>query len=333
LNLARDPYEVLGVPRKASEAEIKKAFRRLAKKFHPDANKNDPKAKERFAEANTAYEIVGDAKKRVQFDRGEIDAEGKPKFQGFPGGGFPGGGYGGARPGGGFGGGHAGGPGETIFETYSYGPEGFARSGGRSGGGRSRGGFEDILSQMFGGGGFGGFAGGAETAEAPPQRGSDIALSTYVTLSEAALGAKKRVRLPTGKEVEVTIPAGITDGQSVRLRAQGLSAGGPPGDAIVTVHVTPHPELKVDGSDLRAEVSISLEDAVLGGTARVPTLSGAVELKIPAQTSGGRTFRLKGKGLPKKDGGHGDLLATVEIKLGDPDPELDALMKKRRGEK
>jgi DnaJ-class molecular chaperone len=333
LNLARDPYEVLGVPRKASEAEIKKAFRRLAKKFHPDANKNDPKAKERFAEANTAYEIVGDAKKRVQFDRGEIDAEGKPKFQGFPGGGFPGGGYGGARPGGGFGGGHAGGPGETIFETYSYGPEGFARSGGRSGGGRSRGGFEDILSQMFGGGGFGGFAGGAETAEAPPQRGSDIAVSTHVTLSEAALGTKKRVRLPTGKEVEVTIPAGITDGQSVRLRAQGLSAGGPPGDAIVTVHVTPHPELKVDVSVLRADVSISLEDAVLGGTARVPSLSGAVELKIPAQTSGGRTFRLKGKGLPKKDGGHGDLLATVEIKLGEPDPELDALMKKRRGEK
>lgn len=324
--MARDPYEVLGVPRKASEAEIKKAFRRLAKKYHPDANKNDPKTKERFAEANTAYEILGEAKKRVQFDRGEIDAEGKPKFQG-----FPGGGYGGARPGGGFGGRPGGGPGETIFETYSYGPEGFARSGGRSGGGRSRGGFEDILSQMFGGGGFGGFAGGAETAEAPPQRGSDIAVSTTVSLSEAALGAKKRVRLPTGKEVEVTIPAGITDGQSVRLRAQGLSAGGPPGDAIVTIHIAPHPELKADGSDLRAEISISLEDAVLGGTARVPTLSGAVELKIPAQTSGGRTFRLKGKGLPKKDGSHGDLLATVNIKLGEPDAELDALMQKRRG--
>jgi DnaJ-class molecular chaperone len=328
LNLARDPYEVLGVARKASEAEIKKAYRRLAKKFHPDTNKNDPKAKERFAEANTAYEVVGDTKKRVQFDRGEIDAEGKPKFQGFPGGGF-----GGARPGGGFGGRQGGGPGETIFETYSYGPEGFARSGGRSGGGRSRGGFEDILSQMFGGGGFGGFAGGAETAEAPPQRGSDIAVSTTISLAEAALGAKKRVRLPTGKEVEVTIPAGVTDGQSVRLRAQGLSAGGPPGDAIVTIHIAPHPELKVEGSDLRTDVLVPLEDAVLGGTARVPTLSGAVELKIPPQTSGGRTFRLKGKGLPKKDGGHGDLLATVEIKLGEPDAELDALMQKRRDKK
>jgi DnaJ-class molecular chaperone len=319
--LARDPYDVLGVPRKASEAEIKKAFRRLAKKYHPDSNKDDPKAKERFSEANSAYEILGDTKKRAQFDRGEIDAEGKPRFQGFPGGGF-----GGARPGAG------GGPGETIFETFSYGPEGFHRSGGRSGGFRSRGGgFEDILGQMFGGG-FGGFSAGAETAEAPP-RGSDIAVDITVTLAEAASGAKKRVSLPTGKEVEVTIPEGITDGQSVRLRGQGLSAGGVPGDAIVTVHVAPHPDLKPEGSDLRADINVPLEDAVLGGTARVPTLGGAVDLKIPPQTSGGRTFRLKGKGLPKKGGGHGDLLATVNIRLGDPDPELDALMRKRREEK
>jgi DnaJ-class molecular chaperone len=319
---------VLGVPRKAAETDIKKAYRRLAKKYHPDTNK-DSKAKERFAEANTAYEIIGDAKKRAQFDRGEIDAEGKPKFQGFPGGGFPGGGYGAdshgrGRPGGG----HPGG--ETIFESFSYGPEGFQRSGGRSGGGRSRGGFEDILSQMFGGGG-GGFS-GAETAEAPA-RGSDIGLSLSVSLPEAALGAKKRVKLPNGKDVEVTIPAGIADGQQVRLRGQGLSAGGHPGDAIVTIHVLPHSDLKPEGADLRADIFIPLEDAVLGGAARVPTLSGEVDLKIPPQTSGGRTFRLKGKGLPKKEGGHGDLLATVNIRLGDPDPELDALMQKRREKK
>jgi DnaJ-class molecular chaperone len=323
--LARDPYDVLGVPRKAAETDIKKAYRRLAKKYHPDTNKNDPKAKERFAEANTAYEIIGDTKKRAEFDRGAIDAEGKPKFQGFPGGG----GYGGPRPGGGFGGQPGG---ETIFESFSYGPEGFHRSGGRSGGGRSRGGFEDILSQMFGGGGgFGGFP-GAETAEAPV-RGSDIGISLSVSLGEAALGAKKRVKLPNGKDVEVTIPAGITDGQQVRLRGQGLSAGGAPGDAIVTIHVLPHSELKPEGADLRADIFIPLEDAVLGGTARVPTLSGAVDLKIPPQTSGGRTFRLKGKGLPKKEGGHGDLLATINIRLGDPDADLEALMKKRREKK
>ncbi len=313
------------MPRKAAEADIKKAYRRLAKKYHPDTNKNDPKAKERFAEANTAYEIIGDTKKRAEFDRGAIDAEGKPKFQGFPGGGYGGG----PRPGGGFGGQPGG---ETIFESFSYGPEGFHRSGGRSGGGRSRGGFEDILSQMFGGGGgFGGFP-GAETTEAPV-RGSDIGISLSVSLGEAALGAKKRVKLPNGKDVEVTIPAGITDGQQVRLRGQGLSAGGAPGDAIVTIHVLPHSELKPEGADLRADIFIPLEDAVLGGTARVPTLSGAVDLKIPPQTSGGRTFRLKGKGLPKKEGGHGDLLATINIRLGDPDADLEALMKKRREKK
>jgi DnaJ-class molecular chaperone len=320
--LARDPYEVLGVPKKASEAEIKKAFRRLAKKYHPDSNKNDPKSQGRFSELNSAYEIVGDSKKRVQFDRGEIDAEGKPRFQGFPGGGFSGG-----RPRGGYQG-HSG---EPIYESYSFGPEDFQRATGggrRSGGG---GGFEDILSQMFGGG-FAQNARGGFGTEAP-QRGSDIALSINVSLAEAAGGAKKRVQLPTGKEVEVAIPAGITEGQSVRLRAQGLSAGGPPGDAIVTIHILPHPDLKPDGSDLRADIPIPLDDAVLGGAVRVPTLNGAVELKIPPGTSGGRTFRLKGKGLPKKGGGHGDLLATVQIELGAQDAELEALMKKRRESK
>jgi DnaJ-class molecular chaperone len=313
----RDPYDVLGVSRKASEAEIKKAFRRLAKKHHPDANKNDSKAQGRFSELNSAYEILGDEKKRTQFDRGEIDAEGKPRFQGFPGG-----------SGGGQRGGFQGQPGETIFESFSFGPEGFQRRS-SAGSQRGSGGFEDILSQMFSGS-RGGFAGGGFEAEAPA-RGADIAVSLNVTLAEAARGAKKRVYLPTGKEVEVTIPAGIADGQSVRLRGQGLSAHGPAGDAIVTVHIAPHPDLKPDGNDLRADILVPLEDAVLGGTARVPTLDGAVELKIPPYTSGGRTFRLKGKGLPIKGDGSGDLLVTVQIDLGSADPELEQLMRKRRG--
>ena len=317
--MARDPYEVLGVSKKAGAAEIKKAFRRLAKRHHPDSNKNDPKAQARFSELNTAYEILGEDKKRAQFDRGEIDAEGKPRFQGFSGG--PG--AGGAQ----------GGPGETIFESFSFGPEGFQRRPGR-GGGRS-GGFEDILGQMFGGFGGARSQGGVfeDFATEATSRGSDIAASLTVSLAEAARGAKKRVRLATGKEIEVTVPAGIHDGQSVRLRGQGLSAGGAAGDAIVTVRIAPHPSLKPEGADLRAEIPIPLEDAVLGGTVRVPTLDGAVELKIPPGTSGGRTFRLKGKGLPKKEGGAGDLLATVEIDLGAPDPALEALMQKRRERK
>jgi DnaJ-class molecular chaperone len=318
--VARDPYEVLGVSKKADAAEIKKAFRRLAKRHHPDSNKNDPKAQSRFSELNSAYEILGDDKKRAQFDRGEIDADGKPRFQGFSGfGGEPGAGR------------SQGGPGETIFESFSFGPEGFQR---RGRGGRS-GGFEDILGQMFGGFGGARSQGGAfeDFATEAPTRGSDIAASLTVSLAEAAHGAKKRVRLATGKEIEVTIPAGIHDGQSVRLRGQGLSAGGPAGDAIVTVRIAPHPSLKPEGEDLRAQISIPLEDAVLGGTARLPTLDGAAELKIPPGTSSGRTFRLKGKGLPKKEGGAGDLLATVEIDLGAPDSALEALMKKRRERK
>jgi DnaJ-class molecular chaperone len=320
LIVARDPYEVLGVSKKADAAEIKKAFRRLAKRHHPDSNKNDPKAQARFAELNTAYEILGEDKKRTQFDRGEIDAEGKPRFQGFSG--FGGGPAAGGRQGG---------PGETIFESFSVGPEGFQR---RSGHGGRGGGFEDILGQMFGGFGGGRAQGPFEdfAAEAPT-RGTDIAASLTISLAEAARGAKKRVRLATGKEIEVAIPAGIHEGQSVRLRGQGLTAGGPAGDAIVTVRIAPHPSLKPEGADLRADISIPLEDAVLGGTARVPTLDGVVELKIPTGTSSGRTFRLKGKGLPKKEGGEGDLLARVEIDLGAPDSELEALMKKRRERK
>jgi DnaJ-class molecular chaperone len=308
----RDPYEVLGLPKNASEAEIKKAFRRLAKKLHPDANKNDPKAAARFSELNSAYEILGDEDKRKAFDRGEIDAEGKPRFADFSG--FrPG-----AQPGG-----------ETIFETFTHGPEGFRRTSSRSG---QRGGFEDILGDIFGS--FGGRTAAHDFSDfgaAAASRGADVTAALTVSLGEAARGATKRLRLPSGKEVEVKIPAGIASGQTIRLRGQGLSGPREPGDALITIHVAPHPELKPEGDDLRADVTIPLVDAVLGASVRVPTLDGAVELKIPPWTTSGRTFRLKGKGLPNRSGGHGDLLATVQIALPETrDPELEALMRKKR---
>ncbi|HEY7458779.1 MAG TPA: DnaJ C-terminal domain-containing protein [Xanthobacteraceae bacterium] len=315
----RDPYDVLGVPKGADQAEIKKAFRRQAKKLHPDANKGDPKAAARFAELNSAYEILGEEDKRKAFDRGEIDAEGKPRFQGFQG--F---GHGGQQ--------HPGSDQGTIFETFSFGPGGFRRA--RSGGGPGRGAsFEDVLGDLFGS--FGRGQAGAQFEEfgaGTAPRGPDASASLTVTLAEAAAGAKKRVLLPTGKNVEVTVPAGIADGQPIRLRGQGFAAAhGGPGDAIITVHVAPHPELKPEGSDLRAEVSVPIDDAVLGGTARVPTLEGAVDLKIPPHTNGGRTFRLKGKGLPKKGGGHGDLLVTVQIELPEgKTEELEALARRLR---
>ncbi len=320
----RDPYEVLGVSKGASEAEIKSAYRRLAKKLHPDANKHDPKAASRFAELNAAYEIAGDDKKRKAFDNGEIDAEGKPRFQGFEG-------YG-AQPGGG-GGGF--GPGGAHFESFSYGPDGFQR---RAGGGGGAGGFEDILRNMFGGSARGGARGLGTPFEqeefAGPSTGQDMHAEMTIGLADAAKGTKTRVHLPTGKDVEVKIPAGLTDGQSIRLKGQGWPiANGKAGDALITVHVAPHPLFKPDGADLRLDLPITLYEAALGDKVRVPTLDGAVELAIPAGTNSGRTFRLKGKGLKSKSG-TGDLLATVRIMLPEQsDDEFKELMKKWRGGK
>jgi DnaJ-class molecular chaperone len=313
----RDPYEVLGVQRDASAAAIKSAYRKLAKKHHPDANSNDPKAAARFSEVNSANEIIGDETKRKQFDRGEIDAEGKPRFQGFPGGG--------AR------GGRAGGPGGG-FEQHNF------RPGGGGGGfaGAGGGGFEDILNSMFGGaaGARGGPRGGAQGFDFDgggfaPDLDQSVAMT--VTLEEAAKGTEKRVRLPTGKELNVKIPAGVSPGQQIRLKGQGESAPGHrPGDLLITVNYAPHPYYKIEGNDLRLELPLTLYEAVLGAKVRVPTLTGAIELSIPKNTSSGRTFRLKGKGL-SKSGAAGDLFVTTRIMLPDGnDAELEALMQKWR---
>jgi DnaJ-class molecular chaperone len=305
----RDPYEVLGVPRGASAAAIKSAYRKLAKKHHPDANKNDPKAAERFSELNSANEIIGDEEKRKAFDRGEIDAEGKPRFQGFPGGDPR------AR----------GGPGG--FETHTF------RS--SSSGGPGAGGFEDILNSMFGGAAGRGAPGGGRTFEFDTGGIAvdlDLSVAMTVSLEESVKGVEKRVRLPTGKELNVRIPAGVVAGQQIRLKGQGETAPGHrPGDLLITVNIAPHPFFKVEGSDLRVELPITLYEAVLGGKVRVPTLGSAVELSIPKNTSSGRTFRLKGKGLPKPTATAGDLFVTARIVLPDGnDAELETLMQKWR---
>jgi DnaJ-class molecular chaperone len=310
----RDPYEVLGVKKNADAAAIKSAYRKLAKKLHPDANKNDPKAAQRFAEINSAYEILGEEDKRKAYDRGEIDAEGKPKFRGFEGFG----------PGTGFGRGARGGP-DVSFEHFSFGPEGARRSGGP--GGPSS--FDDLLNSMFAGAprGRGRAHAGFAPEEAEPT-GHDVTAEVTISLPEAARGTTRRVHLPTGKEVDVKIPAGLGEGKQIRLKGQGLPGPGGTGDVLITVKLAPHPHFVRDGDNLRIDVPVTLYEAVLGGKVRVPTLDGAIELTIPAGTTSGRTFRIAGKGMPAK-GKAGDLYATVQIALpGKDDPELEALMRK-----
>jgi DnaJ-class molecular chaperone len=331
----RDPYQILGVKRDAGEAEIKKAFRKLAKQYHPDRNADDPKAKERFAEASSAYEILGDAKKRAQFDRGEIDAEGKPRFTGFEG-------FGGGR------GPQGAGAHDRHFE-FNFG-DAFGGRGAR-GAGPGTGGFDpqDIFSHIFGANtGFGpgegrsgeGRPGGAQGGRArhsAPQSGEDISATMEVSLAEAAQGATRRVRIgseATGgvREVEVTIPAGVEDGKVMRLRGLGRTSpmGGPAGDVMLTIRVKPDSRFEVEGLNLKVRVPVPLETAVLGGPVRVPTLTGEAEMNLPPMTSGGRVFRLRGKGLGKEPA-RGDLLLAIDIVLPEADEDLAALMKARRG--
>jgi len=305
----RDPYAVLGVAKSADMAEIKKAYRKLAKRFHPDQSK-DPKAKDKFAEVSAAYEIVGDEKKRAAFDRGEIDAEGKPRFQGFEG----------------FGAGGPGAPGGFTRRTPGGGFEHFEFRG-APGGGFDAG---DLFSELFGGG----QRRGGQSRPLP--RGEDVAAQLTVSLREAAHGGKSRVTLPTGRTLEVSVPAGVEDGQQIRLKGQGQPSplGGEPGDAMVTVKIAKHPYFRVDGHDLRLDLPVTLYEVVLGAKVNVPTLDGKVELNVPAGSNGGRTLRLRGKGLPNPSGTPGDLLVTLRIVLPDEtDPDLVELARKWQKQK
>lgn len=315
----RDPYDVLGVDRSASDAEIKRAYRKLAKQYHPDRHAGDPRAQAKFAEINAAYEIAGDKDKRLKFDRGEIDAEGKPRFQGFPGGGAEN-----VDPGAfadifsGFGrGGQAGGARTFRFTTGPGGARAFESAGGAT--------EEELLRSIFGG--MGGRQG--RPAGAP---GADIRAEVAVTLEDVAAGKKPKVSLPTGRTVALTLPKGVTDGQVIRLQGQGQpsATGGAPGDSLVTVRFVPHPLFKVDGADLRLDLPVSLDEAVLGAKIPVPTLSGKVQVTIPPHSSSGRVLRLKGKGLPSK-AGTGDLLVLPRIVLPDgADHDLEELMRRWR---
>lgn len=305
----RDPYEVLGVAKTASAAEIKKAFRHLAKKHHPDHNKSDPKAKEKFAEANSAYEIIGDAEKKAQYDRGEIGPDGKPRFQGFEGFGAGPGGF--SRAGRG--------PGGAEHFEFHYGGGGPGQSAG----------FDpsDLFADLFSGARRG-------RGQQPPRRGEDVTATATAPLETIAKGGHVRVFLPTGRALDVNVPAGIEDGKQIRLRGQGHPSpipGGEPGDVLITVRIAPHPFFELAGRDIKLDLPVTLYEAALGAKIQAPTLEGKVELSIPAGSNTGRVLRLRGKGLPAADGKPaGDLYATLRVMLpdGPPDPEFNELMEK-----
>lgn len=299
----RDPYDVLGVSRSASEAEIKKAYRRLAKTYHPDQNKDDPKAKEKFSEATSAYDLLSDQDKRAQFDRGEIDAEGKPKFAGFD-----------------FGGGQRGPGGAGGFGGFGGGPGGFSP--------------DDILSEIFGGGGS---PFGRSRQQARPQKGQDVSCTLTVTLEQTVSSDKVPVSLPTGKTLNISLPKGVEAKQQIRLKGQGHASpnGGPAGDALVSIAIARHKHFTPDGHDVRLDLPITLYEAVLGGKIRVPTLEGAVDMNLPKGTTGTRTMRLRGKGLLAKNDTRGDLYVTPRIQLPSDldDQALQALAERWQADK
>lgn len=303
-----DPYSILGVARSASEKDIKSAYRKLAKELHPDRNADNPKAADRFSEVTRAYDLLSDKDKRARFDRGEIDIDGNP-VMGF--------GYGGgAGPGGGFGGGA-----QRGFRADGF--EGFTGEGIDLG---------DIFDGLFGGrGGMGGgspFGAGAGRSRAAP-KGANIQYKLGVSLTDAALQATQRITLADGKTIDLKLPAGVEDGTQMRLAGKGEPGPGGAGDALVVIHIQPHPYFRREGDNLRIDLPVSLDEAVHGAKVKVPTAEGAVMLTVAPGSSSGKTLRLKGKGFSRKDGSRGDQLVTLEVQLPDEAGEAAADLARR----
>lgn len=291
----RDPYEVLGVSKTASQDDIRKAYRKLAKKYHPDLNPGDKVAEEQFKAIGQANELLSDAEKRARYDRGEIDASGQERM----------------HPG--FGGGQRG---------YGEGMGGFRYGGpgGPGGAGFSEEDLSDLFGSMFSGG----------RARRGPQKGADRSYSLKVSFLDSITGSTSRITLPDGATLDVKIPPGIEDGQTLRLRGKGDAGvqGGPQGDALITVTVLPDATYTRDGHDLHETLPVDLKTAVLGGSITVPTPTGAVKMNVPAGSDTGTKLRLRGKGVQahgSRDAGN--LYVTLQIKIGKPDAALQEFLK------
>lgn len=288
--MANDPYQVLGVAKSASADDIRKAYRKLAKENHPDLNPGDPDAEERFKEAQAAYDIVGKADKRARFDKGEIDADGQER------------------------------PEQQFYRHYAdagadhpyHSSEGYADFADMGDA------FSDLFGHARGG------AGGSR--HSVRMRGGDVRYTFEVPFMEAAKGAKRRITMPDRRDLDLTIPAGLRDGQVLRLKGKGMPGmgGGPAGDALITVHVGTHKTFRREGNDIHIELPVALHEAVLGAKVKVPTIDGTVTMTIPKASNTGDRLRLKGKGLAGgKSGARGDQHVTLHVVLPEePDAEL-----------
>jgi len=295
-----DPYSLLGVARNADEKAIKSAYRKLAKELHPDRNKDNPKAAEKFSEVTRAYDLLSDKDKRAQYDRGEIDAEGNPTHPfGFGQGGGDPRGFGGQAGGFDFGG---------------------------SGGGNAD--FGDIFEGLFGGGRrAGGFGGGfGRGAPPPPQRGANMSYRLAVPFIDAATLAEQRITLADGKTIDLKLPAGVETGTQMKLGGKGQPGPGGAGDAIVTIEVGKHPFFEREGDNVLLDLPISLDEAVKGTRVKVPTVEGPVMLSVPAGARSGQTLRLKGRGFTRKGGGRGDQMVRLMIDVPADDAALNAFV-------
>lgn len=277
-----DPYKILGVSKTATADEIRSAYRKLAKKHHPDLNPGNKVAEERFKEIASAHDILADPDKRAQYDRGEIDASGAERHE------------------------------RANYRQYA--DQGFG------GGYGAAPGMSDIFADLF----------AQSERQAGPRRGRDAQYTLSVDFVDAVLGSPQRVSLPDGRSLDVRVPPGMEDGQTLRLRGQGGEGvvGGPAGDALVTIHIAPHKLFRREGDDILIDLPVSLKEAVLGGKVTVPTVSGAVAVSVPKRSDSGTVLRLRGRGVPARGKvPAGDQLVTLKVVLSDVDAALETFLR------